>query len=149
MTDQSCDSSDADGQSRRTAAALLAVDAASALFGIELVHAEPGTASVRMRVTEQMVNGHSILHGGLSFLLADTALAMASATRCHTAVSRLADIAFLQPAGVGDVLVATAREVHRRGRSTIYDVTVTNAADDVVALVRGHMTTLASTPAVS
>ena len=40
------------------------------------------------------------------------------------------DVTFLRPAGVGDVLVATAVERSVQGRSGIYDVTV--ARDDVV-----------------
>jgi len=38
----------------------------------------------------------------------------------------------LEPARLGDRLVARAREVSRRGRSGLYDVTVVRDADQVV-----------------
>jgi acyl-CoA thioesterase len=59
-------------------------------------------------------------------------------------VAAQCDIAFIRPGKLGDVLVATAREVSRSGRSGIYDVRV--AADDVViAEFRGHSRTIAGT----
>ena len=55
--------------------AMFAADEASLALGITLVDAADGRAEVRMPVTEQMVNGHGIAHGGYVFLFADTAFA--------------------------------------------------------------------------
>ena len=46
-------------------------------LGIRLGSVSPGRATVRMRVTDAMVNGHGIAHGGYLFLLADAAFAFA------------------------------------------------------------------------
>ena len=46
-------------------------------------------------------------------------------------------IEFLRAGREGDQLTATAIERARSGKSGIYDVTVTNAAGDVLALFRG------------
>lgn len=46
-------------------------------------------------------------------------------------------ITFVAPAQLGDRLRAAAVEVLRRGRSGIYDVTVTNQDGAVIALMRG------------
>jgi acyl-CoA thioesterase len=47
------------------------------------------------------------------------------------------DVAFLEPAHDGDLLVATAEERVLRGRSGIYDVTV-RRDETVVAELRGR-----------
>ena len=61
----------------KSSAALGAHDAASHALGLQVTHIAPGQANVTMQVTEQMLNGHGICHGGLIFTLADTAFAHA------------------------------------------------------------------------
>jgi acyl-CoA thioesterase len=135
----------ADEQSRQAprgpAAALFAADQASRGLGMELLHVGPGTAVVQMRVALQMLNGHSIGHGGYVFMLADTAFACACNGDGAVTVASGADISFIAPVHEGDVLVATAAERSRYGRSGIYDVTV-RRGDEVVAEFRGRSRTL-------
>jgi acyl-CoA thioesterase len=126
---------------RGPAAALFAADQASRGLGMELLHVGPGTAVVQMRVALQMLNGHSIGHGGYVFMLADTAFACACNSDGSVTVASGADINFIAPVHEGDVLVATAAERDRYGRSGIYDVTV-RRGDDVVAEFRGRSRTL-------
>ena len=56
---------------------MLRDDVASMSLGMELVDLGPGTATVRMTVRPDMVNGHAIGHGGFVFMVADTAFACA------------------------------------------------------------------------
>jgi acyl-CoA thioesterase len=126
---------------RGPAAALFAADQASRGLGMELLHVGPGTAVVQMRVALQMLNGHSIGHGGYVFMLADTAFACACNSDGTVTVASGADINFISPVHEGDVLVATAAERDRFGRSGIYDVTV-RRGEDVVAEFRGRSRTL-------
>ena len=112
-------------------------DLASQALGIELVEAGDGAALVRMRVTDAMVNGHGMAHGGYVFLLADTAFACACNSHGPVTVAAGADIAFLRPVQAGDVLQAYGKERVVSGRSGIYDVTVTHDGD-VVAEFRGR-----------
>jgi acyl-CoA thioesterase len=136
-------SADEQGQQgpRGPAAAMFAADQASRGLGMELLRVGPGTAVVRMRVALQMLNGHSIGHGGYVFMLADTAFACACNSDGPVTVASGADINFIAPVHEGDVLVATAAERDRYGRSGIYDVTV-RRGDDVVAEFRGRSRTL-------
>jgi len=112
-------------------------DLASQGLGIELVDAGEGRATVRMRVTDAMVNGHAVAHGGFVFLLADTAFACACNSHGPVTVAAGADISFVRPARSGDLLSAFAKERVTSGRSGIYDVTVTRDGD-VVAEFRGR-----------
>ena len=118
--------------------AMFSADRASRLLGMELLDVGDGTAVVRMRVSQAMVNGHGIAHGGYVFLLADTAFACACNSRGGVAVVAAgADITFIAPVRDGDLLVATAAERVSYGRSGIYDVTV-RRGDEVVAEFRGR-----------
>jgi acyl-CoA thioesterase len=112
-------------------------DLASRSLGMTLVDAGTGFAVVRMTITEAMVNGHDIAHGGYVFLLADTAFACACNSHGPVTVAAGADITFVTSAQLGDVLEARAEERVVYGRSGIYDVTVSRG-DDVVAEFRGR-----------
>jgi acyl-CoA thioesterase len=123
---------------------MFAADEASRALGIELLDQGEGTATLRMTVTPTMVNGHKIAHGGYLFLLADTAFACACNSHGPVTVAAGADIDFVAPAYEGDVLVATARERTRFGRSGIYDVSVLRG-DEVILEFRGRSRSIRST----
>jgi acyl-CoA thioesterase len=126
---------------RAAAAAMWANDAASRALGVELDEVAPGSARARLRVAESMLNGHGICHGGLVFLLADTAFAFACNSHGPETVASGCDIVFVSPARLGEELVAEARERTRFGRNGVYDVTVRRADGSVVAEFRGQSRT--------
>jgi acyl-CoA thioesterase len=69
----------------------------------------PGTATVSMTLTEDMVNGHAIGHGGYTFTLADSAFAFACNSFNRATVAAGAEIRFRRPTRLGvRVRVATA-----------------------------------------
>jgi acyl-CoA thioesterase len=113
-------------------------DRASRALGMSLDAVGPGTATLRMTVRDDMVNGHGLCHGGLVASLADSAFALACNSRGVPTVAGGFDIAFLTPSRAGDVLEATAAERALSGRSGVYDVTVTGRDGVVVAEFRGR-----------
>jgi acyl-CoA thioesterase len=115
-------------------------DRASAELGMAIQDVRPGAARVSMRVQPRMLNGYGICHGGFIFALADTAFAFACNTDGMVSVAAHCSIAYLRPARDGELLVATAEERQREGRSGIYDVRVT-VAEAIVAEFRGHSRT--------
>jgi acyl-CoA thioesterase len=125
----------------RSAARMYADDRASQAAGITVDDVAPGRATARMAVSDTMINGHDIAHGGFVFMLADTAFAFACNTYGTPTVAQACDIVFVRPARLGEELVAAARERARFGRSGIYDVTVT-AGGELVAEFRGRSRTL-------
>ena len=118
-----------------------AADAASAALGMQLVELGPGEARVSMAVRPDMVNGHDLCHGGLVATLADSAFALACNSRGPVTVAAGFAVDLLEPARLGQVLDAHAREVVLRGRSGLYDVTV-RAGDTVIAEFRGRSRSL-------
>ena len=121
----------------RSAAVMWADDAASRALGMAIDEVGPGRAVLRMTVRDDMVNGHAIGHGGLTFALADSAFAFACNSYNRRTVAAGAEIRFRAPTRRGDELVATAVERERSDRDGLYDVTVT-AGEVVVATFVGH-----------
>ena len=131
-----------DDLARACADAMWKEDDASSGLGMAIVDIGPGRATLTMTVRPDMVNGQRIAHGGFIFTLADSAFAFACNSHNHRAVAAQGSISFIKPGKLGDLLVATAREISRSGRSGIYDVRVT-VGDEVIAEFRGHSRTVA------
>lgn len=124
---------------RRCAEAMWAGDAASRMLGMEVLEVGPGSATVAMDVRADMVNGWGLCHGGLVAALADSSFAVACNSHGVVTVAAGFEVTFLEGARLGDRLVAVARERVLRGRTGVYDVTVTRALDgQVVAEFRGR-----------
>jgi acyl-CoA thioesterase len=138
-------SADADALARRSADAMYADDHAARHLGICVDAVSAGRATLSMPVTETMVNGHGLCHGGYIFTLADTAFAYACNSYGQRTVAQHGEITFVAPGKRGMRLIATATERHRAGRSGIYDVTVRDAAGDTIAEFRGLSRTIAGT----
>ena len=123
----------------RAAREMFARDRASArLLGMTIEAAADGRSQVSLTVSDDMLNGHGICHGGVIFALADSAFAFASNAGGEAVVAAGCDINFVKPAPVGARLTAVCRLRHRRGRSGIYDAEVTDGQGDTVALFRGR-----------
>lgn len=136
---------DAGKIARACADAMWAEDSASKGLGMQLISVEPGRAVMAMTVTDKMVNGHNICHGGFIFTLADSAFAFACNTYNQRAVAQHCAVTFLAPGMLGDRLIAKGVERHRAKRSGIYDITVTRDDGAVIAEFRGHSRTIEGT----
>ena len=112
-------------------------DQAAQTLGMEIRQVLAGSATLRMRVRKDMVNGHQICHGGLIFTLADTAFAYACNSYNQNTVASACHIDFLAPGREGDVLEAVAIERSSAGRTGVYDVEVRVVDGHAVALFRG------------
>ena len=112
-------------------------DAFSRWLGIEVVALAPRSCTVRATIREDMLNGFGVCHGGITFALADSALAFASNTHGHLTMSVENGISYVAPVRLRDVLTATAVEEAAGGPLACYRVTVRNQSDQPVALFRG------------
>jgi len=100
---------DAETMAQLSAKALHVGDRSCQALGITIEGIAPGRGTVRLRVTDIMVNGHGIAHGGYHgiahggylFLLADTAFAYARNTYGTATVAHGAQVTFHRPAAVG------------------------------------------------
>ena len=112
-------------------------DPASQALGMTLDAIRPGFARMRMRVREDMLNGHGTCHGGYIFMLADSAFAFACNSHNFNTVGAGCTIDYLAPGRAGDVLTAEATEQALAGKTGVYDVVVTDQDGRKLALFRG------------
>jgi acyl-CoA thioesterase len=98
------------------------------LLGMQIVTAEDGIGRVSIRIDKRLMHPQQIVHGGVIFTLADTAMSMAliSVLPVGTPFGTIeAKINFLLPAYKGELL-AEGKIVHK-GRSTaVLEATVFN-----------------------
>jgi acyl-CoA thioesterase len=106
-------------------------------LGIERVKIEEGTCVLRMTVRKEMLNGFGIAHGGITYSLADSALAFASNSHGRMAVSVETSISHTAQLHEGDVITATAEEMSLSNKIGVYQVRVSNQKDETVALFKG------------
>jgi acyl-CoA thioesterase len=112
-------------------------DPFSIWLGIERVHESEGSSTLRMTVRKEMLNGFGIIHGGVTFSLADSALAFASNSHGIQSVSIDNSINYFEPASEGDVLTATTEEVRITNKIGLYHITITNQLGSKIALFKG------------
>lgn len=129
-------------RAEQAAKAMLAADKATQALGMKITAISPGAATLTMQVSEQMLNGHRICHGGYIFTLADSAFAFACNSYNKLTVAQQNQITYIAPGKAGEVLTATARETALAGRSGVYDVMVTGEDGRTVATMRGLSRTI-------
>lgn len=112
-------------------------DAFSRWMGIEIDKIGLGFCTLRGTILPEMLNGFGIVHGGISYSMADSALAFASNSRGMQCVSIETSISHVKKTQLNDVLTAEAIEIHRGIKTGIYEVKVTNQQNELVALFKG------------
>ena len=112
-------------------------DAFSQWLGIERVSEEEGKCVLRMTIRKEMTNGFAIAHGGITYSLADSALAFAANSHGRKAVSVETSISHTVSLKEGDVITATVEEISLSNKIGIYHITITNQNSDKVAFFKG------------
>lgn len=106
-------------------------------LGIKLLEIGEGYSKIQMEIRDEMINGLGIVHGGVSFALADSAFALACNSRNNLSVAWDTSITFTRASKLWDVLTAEANEVHNGKSTGLYTVTITNQRNEQVALFKG------------
>ncbi len=112
-------------------------DAFSQWLGIEILDLDAGSALLQLTVRPEMTQGFGIAHGGITYSLADSALAFASNAHGIKALSVETSISHLLAVQSGDILTAKATEESLSNKFGIYHVKITNQEDKTVALFKG------------
>ena len=106
-------------------------------LGAHLVSFANHSATIDLKITEQHLQGHRTCNGAVIFALCDAAFAIACNTGEFPAVGQHCSINYLKAGRLGDVLTATAAHKTTSGRTGVYDVTVTNQQQQIIAEFRG------------
>lgn len=116
---------------------LLENDLFSQWLGIEVIEIKEGYSKIKMTIRKEMINGFGIVHGGVTFSLADSAFAFACNNRNNLSVALDTSINFIKPVHVHDVLIAEAKELHNGKSTGLYQISITNQNAHFVAVFKG------------
>ena len=105
-------------------------DKFSKWLGIEIIDVSPGKVVAKLTVREDMLNGFGIMHGGISYALADSAFAFAANSHGRICVSLNQTMNYPAACSAGDELIASAEEISLSQKTGVYDVTVKNQNND-------------------
>ncbi|MBL1232357.1 MAG: hydroxyphenylacetyl-CoA thioesterase PaaI [Flavobacteriales bacterium] len=125
------------GQTHKIVTKMMETDAFSQWLGIEVIESKEGYCQLKMTVRPEMCNGFGIIHGGITFSLADSALAFASNAYGRLSVALECSISYPNPVNVGDTLFAEATEVNLSNKIGIYNIPVTNQHGVLVGAFKG------------
>jgi len=112
-------------------------DLFSQWLGIQIIEIREGYSKIKMKVRNEMMNGLGIVHGGIAFSLADSSFAFACNSRNNLSVALDTSINFLKPVHIDDELIAEAKEIHNGKSTGLYQITIMNQNNHIVALFKG------------
>ena len=105
-------------------------------LAVERIEVGSGHCKLKMTIRKEMCNGFGIAHGGITYSLADSALAFASNSHGRYAVSVETSISHIRPLKEGDEIIASAVELSATNKIAIYNVRV-ECSNVLVALFKG------------
>lgn len=111
-------------------------DEFSRWLGIQIDHVSFGTCKLSITVRKEMLNGFGIAHGGITYSLADSALAFASNSHGRQAVSVDTSINHIESLREGDHIIAIAKEESLKNRFAFYSIEI-HSNGKLVALFKG------------
>lgn len=117
--------------------AMIAKDYFSQWLGIERIDEHEGYCKLKMQLRPEMCNGFEIIHGGVTFSFADSALAFACNSSGKHAVSIECSISHIKSLKAGENIFAIAELQSLSNKIGIYHVRVERENGELVALFKG------------
>lgn len=108
-------------------------------LGLEIERAADGTCRCSLPVTPRVVNPYGMLHGGISFTLADTGMGVAVVTLLtpdERAMTIECSIRYLRAASAGRI-VAECRVIRRSSRLAITEAELFDETGELIAVAGG------------
>jgi acyl-CoA thioesterase len=117
--------------------AMLDKDNFTRWMGIVVDEYKQGYCKLHFTITNDMLNGFGIVHGGILFSASDSAFAFACNSSGFITVALDANISFVRPAKTGEVMTVEATEIHAGNKTGFYNIITTNEKGEIVALFKG------------
>jgi acyl-CoA thioesterase len=106
-------------------------------LGLQIDKHGKGYCKLHFRITDDMMNGFDIVHGGVLFSASDSALAFACNSHGIISVALDVSISFTRPVKVGEVLTVEAKEIHLGNKIAVYDIRTINEKEELVCFFKG------------
>ena len=118
---------------------MISGDAFSQWLGIEVLEITEGFCKLKMTVRKEMTNGFNIAHGGISYSLADSALAFAANSDGVQSLSVETSISHTKKVMSGDSLIAATQEISKNDKNAVYNISITNQDNIEIAHFQGKV----------
>ena len=116
---------------------MMAADEMSQWLGVKILSYTAGSVSICMTVRKEMVNGFDVAHGGITYSLADSALAFSANSHGLRSMSIETSISHQKMVKVGDTLTVTSKELSLSRKIGVYEMEVKNQRSELVAHFKG------------
>lgn len=116
---------------------MMSNDTFSNWLGVDIIVIKKGFCSLKLKVSEQMLNGFNIAHGGIAYSLADSCLAFASNSNGYKAVTIDTSFSYFKKVSQEDTLTAVSTEENLTKKIAVYSIHILNQDNDKVALMKG------------
>ena len=116
---------------------MLNQDEFSKWMRIELVEIKEKYCLLKMPIRKEMINGLKTVHGGVTFAFADSALAFSSNNTNDASVALNCVINFTKAVKEGDIITAESILISDTRKTGIYDISIKNQNQELVASFRG------------
>ena len=124
---------------KRVVDKMISGDAFSQWLGIEVLEVTEGSCKLKMTIRKEMTNGFNIAHGGISYSLADSALAFAANSDGIQSLSVETSISHTKKVISGDTLIAKTQEISKDDKNAVYNINITNQDNIEVAHFQGKV----------
>ena len=118
---------------------MLQNDAFSRWLGIELIAIGEGICELALTTRAEMLNGFYILHGGISYSIADSALAFAANSYGKQAVSVETSISHHAKVLPDEEIRAVASLIHKGKKFSSFQVLVSKTSGELIASFKGSV----------
>lgn len=112
-------------------------DSFSKWMGVQVIKIEKGSCIMECVIHDEMLNGFGIAHGGITYSLADSALAFAANAYGYQCVSVETSISHIRQVHINDKLQIVCEEIHRGRSIGIYSVSITKDDHTLIAKFKG------------
>ena len=124
-------------RAKEIVAKMISRDAFSKWLGIKVLEVSKGFCRLEMIVRKEMTNGFNIAHGGISYSLADSALAFAANSDGIQSLSIETSISHSKKVMSGDKLIAETEEISKNEKNAVYNISIKNQKNITVAYFKG------------
>ena len=118
---------------------MISNDSFSKWLGIEIIDLSEGFCKLQMKIRDDMTNGFKIAHGGISYSLADSALAFASNSYGFQSLTIESTINYFKKVNSGDILSAVTNEINKTEKIANYSIVVSNQNNEKIASFNGKV----------
>jgi acyl-CoA thioesterase len=116
---------------------MMKLDYFSQWMGVRVLEIKDGYSKIQITLRKEMLNGFAIVHGGITFALADSAFAFACNSDGKVTVALDASISFSRAGKEKDTLTAEAKLISKTNKTGIYLIEVKNQHNEFIALFKG------------